>query len=320
MHDTHDYSCQGKLYMALQDASQCWCGDTYRTGDSKHFQVADNDCGLGPTGGCPVLYGCGGPNRNSIWQIAQVTCAKGNYCNSGWVAKSSWSTKINPSNAKCCEATCAAGNYCNIGWVAKSSWSTKIKPSNAECCETTTTTTQAPTSYSLHVTGACAWPMIWEDERGLSVQECYDLIMQDSRCAKDYFTFVARLATSRCACKRPGTLKLVRAPICLASDSYAIAITTTTTTTTQAPPSYSLHATGACAWPMIWEDERGLSVQECYDLIMQDSRCAKDYFTFVARGAKSRCACKRPGTLKLVRAPICLASDSYAIATTTATT
>ena len=39
-------------------------------------------------------------------------------------------------------------------------------------------------------------------------------------------------------------------------------------------------------------------VAACYQMIMQESQCSKDYFTYVERGDKNR-GCKTPGALRI---------------------
>ena len=41
----------------------------------------------------------------------------------------------------------------------------------------------------------------------------------------------------------------------------------------------------------VWLGQYGLGVQACYEAIMSDGRCSKDYFTYVPRGDKN-CGCK----------------------------
>ena len=41
----------------------------------------------------------------------------------------------------------------------------------------------------------------------------------------------------------------------------------------------------------IWLGGYGQGVQSCFERVMADNRCAKDYFTYVLRGDKN-CGCK----------------------------
>jgi len=58
--------------------------------------------------------------------------------------------------------------------------------------------------------------------------------------------------------------------------------------------SYIHKGTGV-AGPHVWLNVYGKGVEHCYGLVMSDSRCAKDYFSYVPRGDKN-CGCKSAGS------------------------
>jgi len=78
---------------------------------------------------------------------------------------------------------------------------------------------------------------------------------------------------------------------------------TTTTTTTTVP--YELVESNKCAGPELWSQNfstngnpgqqmLGLGVQGCYEAMMAEPECSKDYFTL---GSDNNCGCKKEGAI-----------------------
>jgi len=78
--------------------------------------------------------------------------------------------------------------------------------------------------------------------------------------------------------------------------------------------SYKHVGSGSCAGPLqVWDvggdDAKGQGVLACYEAIMADNQCEKDYFTYNNR-SDQRCGCKKAGTGELVLAD-CPDADYY---------
>ena len=60
---------------------------------------------------------------------------------------------------------------------------------------------------------------------------------------------------------------------------------------------FSFVATGV-AGPERWKNVYGQGVEKCFQAVLQDPKCEKDYFTYVPRGDKN-CGCKTQGALSV---------------------
>ena len=56
-------------------------------------------------------------------------------------------------------------------------------------------------------------------------------------------------------------------------------------------PIYSKAGQGVAGNDEVWLGGHNKGVEKCFKRVMADSRCAKDYFTYVARG-DGNCGCK----------------------------
>ena len=144
-----------------------------------------------------------------------------------------------------------------------------------------------------YVAEGCAYLGHWMDEYGLGVHGCYQRVMQDPQCAKDYFSYEA---DENCGCKKAGPLEILAPPqSCHGASYYSIR------------KNYDFVAEG-CAYPSHWMGEYGLGVDGCYQRVMQDPQCAKDYFSY---GVDNNCSCKISGQLEMLAPPNLYNSRSY---------
>lgn len=83
---------------------------------------------------------------------------------------------------------------------------------------------------------------------------------------------------------------------------------------TPAPPAYVFDGLGVAGPMEFWDigGARGKGIEACYLAVLQDHRCTKDYFTYVARGDQN-CGCKGGGRDRTVREDMWGSADMYKI-------
>ena len=97
-------------------------------------------------------------------------------------------------------------------------------------------------AYSKKGTGVAGQNEVWLGERNQGVESCFKRVMADSRCVKDFFTYVTR-GDGNCGCKgSKGALKIRGDD---KADYYSIN-STTTVATTKATGAPRIQLTAAC--------------------------------------------------------------------------
>jgi len=125
---------------------------------------------------------------------------------------------------------------------------------------------------------------VWLQKLGLGLRGCYLAVIADSRCTKDYFNYVTR-GDENCGCKA-GYTGGVAVQSDHKTDHYSIFSTYTWAGSKGTAASANTAPTGS-----IWLGIFDLGLQGCYEAVLADSRCSKDYFNYVLRGDKN-CGCK----------------------------
>jgi len=130
--------------------------------------------------------------------------------------------------------------------------------------------------------------------KGKGPKACYDAVMADAECQKDYFTYAAR-GDENCECKTSDGALSVRAGD--TNDYYAIRECEDNV------KCYAHAGLGVAGLAEKWNvgGAKGKGPKACYDAVMADAECQKDYFTYAARGDKN-CECKTSDGALSVRA------------------
>jgi hypothetical protein len=134
--------------------------------------------------------------------------------------------------------------------------------------------------YELYSTGVAGdgeeWGVGGAQDQGVAA--CYAAVMASSTCQKDYFTYVER-GDKNCGCRTSTRALSVRSDG--NADLYKVL------------PPYEFLQTGVAAPGEKWGvgNAQNQGVASCYEAVMADSDCQKDYFTYVERGDKN-CGCK----------------------------
>lgn len=253
--------------------SECkgWCGNNPNAWAGK--------CSWGACSGC---------DQCNVVEIC------GSFCGA---SASDWTAKCNWESCKGCDecdqlppGPCVdwcAGNA--NSWTSKCSWRTSC--SGCDPCQTSATTTTAPpfVSYGAYggpVARGMAGPgKIWNvgDAKGQGVAACFEAVMQEPRCTKDYFSYAFR-ADQNCVCKGSAD-ELSVMPT--GNSDYYLVTSYDKKGVGKPGPDTDLKTIAANHLPA--GDD---AVLNCYRAVMVDEECHRDYFAIDARDSDA-CVCKK---------------------------
>lgn len=191
------------------------------------------------------------------------------------------------------EALVAPGQPGRLATITLPGFDMNASDFDAECCAdlgitlttvttTTTTTTECPTTcappFEFKVTGVCGSEIHWFEGVD-NIEACYEATLAEPSCAQDFFSFADR-GNKNCGCKASSEhLSFVAEDD--SYDCYHI----------RAP--YELIGNGVAGESIYWF-ECGLlteGVNSCYNAVMADDQCSKDYFVYNTRSDQG-CGCK----------------------------